>query len=73
MVKKPNDFTAAVEKNKKRANQVLPYTAGSRKPRSRPRSEEESLGIALATAEKVREAFRSGKLVRKSPKGFILK
>lgn len=52
---------------------VLPYLAGSRKPRSKPRSAEESIGIAIATAEAVRNAYKTGRITRKSPKGFILK
>lgn len=52
---------------------ALPFIAGSRKPRAKPRSAEESIGIAIATAEAVRNAYKTGRIARKSPKGFVLK
>ena len=72
-MKKPVVFDQATSENKQRFIRVLPYIAGARKPRTKPRSPEESVGMAIATAEVVRAAFKTGKLVRKFPKGFILK
>ncbi len=66
-------FMEASAENKRRLIKVLPYIGENRKLRTRPRSVEESIGITIATAEVVRNAFSSGRLVRKSPKGFILK
>ena len=72
-MKKPVNFDKAVSENKTKFAKALPHIAGSRKPRTRPRSAEESIGITIATAEVIRHAYRTGELVRKSPKGFILK
>lgn len=71
-MKKPITFEQASLVNKARFIEALPYIAGSRKHRIKPRSSEESIGISVATAEVVQEAFQSGRLIRKSPKGFIL-
>jgi hypothetical protein len=71
-VKKPITFEQASLVNKARFIEALPYIAGSRKSRTKPRSIEESIGISIATAEVVQEAFRSGRIIRKSPKGFVL-
>jgi len=71
-MKKPVIFEQASVANKARFIKALPYIAGSRKSRAKPRSIEESIGISVATAEVVQEAFRSGRLIRKSPKGFVL-
>jgi hypothetical protein len=72
-MKKPVSYEQISAENKERFIKALPYIAGSRKPRSKPRCQEESTGLAIATAETVRNAFKTGKIVRKSPKGFILK
>ncbi|MHB9094366.1 MAG: hypothetical protein ACYC21_06810 [Eubacteriales bacterium] len=72
-MKRPVTFEKASSENKARLIKALPYIAGSRKPRSKPRSIEESIGISIATAELVQKAYKTGRLVRKSPKGFILK
>jgi hypothetical protein len=72
-VKKPVDFNKAVKENKARFVEALPYIAGSRKPRSKPRSAEESIGMTIATAEIVQNAYKTGRLVKKTPKGFELK
>jgi hypothetical protein len=72
-MKKPVSYDKISAENKERFIKALPYIAGSRKSRTKPRSPEESVGLAIATAETVRNAFKAGKIVRKSPKGFILK
>lgn len=71
-MKKPVTFEKAALVNKARFIEALPYIAGSRKPRTKLRSIEESIGISIATAEMVQDAFRSGRLIKKSPKGFVL-
>ncbi len=71
-MKQPVSFEETVKKNKNRLVRALPYLAGSRKPRSKPRDADESVGLAIAAAEIVRKALETGKL-KKSPKGFILK
>jgi hypothetical protein len=65
-------FQEAVNKNKKMLNQLLPQLASSRKPRSKPRSIEESEGLMMATIEAVEKAYSSGRLTKITPKGFIL-
>jgi len=71
-MKKPITFDQAVSENSAKYIESLPYTAGFRKPRRKPRSIEESIGISIATAELVRDAYKTGRLVRKYPKGFVL-
>ena len=71
-MKRPITFEQASLENKARLIEALPYIAGSRKSRTKPRSIEESIGISIATAEVVQKAFQSGRLIRKSPKGFVL-
>lgn len=72
-MKKPVSFEKAISENKSRFLKALPYIAGSRKPCAKPRSMEESIGITIATAEIVRNAYKTGRLVKKTPKGFELK
>lgn len=72
-MKKPVSFEKISSENRKRFMKALPFIAGSRKPRAKPRSAEESAGIAIATAEAVRNAYKTGRIARKSPKGFVLK
>ena len=71
-MKKPVTLEEASLENKARLIEALPYIAGSKKPRTKPRSPEESIGISISTAEVVQNAFKSGRLIRKSPKGFVL-
>lgn len=71
-MKKPITFKEASLENRTRFIQALPYIADSRTTRTKPRSDEESTGISIATAELVQKAYQSGRLIRKSPKGFIL-
>ena len=71
-MRKPVAFEKASLANKARLIEALPYINASRKPRTKPRSTEESIGISIATAEAVQNAFESGRLIRKSPKGFVL-
>jgi len=72
-MKNPVDFEKTATENKAKFLAALPYVAGSRKPRRKPRSAEESIGITIATAETVRNAYKTGRLVKKTPKGFVLK
>ncbi|MDT3701040.1 MAG: hypothetical protein RO469_16670 [Thermincola sp.] len=71
-MKKPITFEQASLENKERFVMALPYITGSRKPRTKPRSIEESIGISIATAEVVQKALQSGRLIRKPLKGFVL-
>lgn len=71
-MKKPICLEKAIYKNKEQLIKALPHIAGTRKPRSRPRSEEESIGLTIATAELVKDAFKSGRIIKKSPKGFVI-
>lgn len=71
-MKKPVNFQEVIAENKAKYIKVLPYIKSSRKPRSKPRSEEESICLAVATANAVKMAYKSGRIVKKSPKGFVL-
>lgn len=71
-MKKPVNFEEAISKNKVKSIKTMTFMASARKPRQKPRSEEESIGLAKATASVVRTAFKSGRIVKKSPKGFVL-
>lgn len=71
-MRKSVKFKEAALENKARFIEALPYIADSRRIRIKPRSNEESIGIFIATAELVQQAYQSGRLVRKEPKGFVL-
>ncbi|MFZ5640317.1 MAG: hypothetical protein ACOY4Q_06475 [Bacillota bacterium] len=71
-MKKTVKLEDAIKKNQMRFIKTLPYLPNLRMPRTKPRSAEESTGLAMATAEVVQKAFKSGKLI-KNPKGYILK
>jgi hypothetical protein len=71
-VKRAVKFEQAYLENKARFIEALPFIAGSRRLRTKPRSIEESIGISIATADMVKKAIESGRLVRKYPKGFTL-
>ncbi len=72
-MKKARSFEEVVKANKSRFIKVAQHLEISKQPRTKPRSHAKSMGLSIATTQAVRKAFQSGQLVKKEPKGFLLK